>query len=144
MAISKAQRTIRAPRTEVWRVVADPHHMPRWWPGIARMEGVGDDQFTQVFMTKRGKPVRADFRIVVAEPPWRLTWEQELPGTPFERVLSELVTEILLQDAREGTLVTLAERQKLRGYTRTGGFVMRRATTARLKQALEGLERACA
>ncbi len=38
--------------------------MPRWWPGVGRMEGVEEDRFTQVFKTKKGRPVRADFRVV--------------------------------------------------------------------------------
>ncbi|MEA2147449.1 MAG: hypothetical protein QOG59_3036 [Solirubrobacteraceae bacterium] len=117
--------------------------MPRWWPGVKRMEGVEDDRFTQVFTTKRGRPIRADFRVVVSEPPWRRAWEQELAGTPFERVLNELVTEVVLEEVPEGTRVTIAESQKLRGYSRTGGFLMRRATSGKLKEALDGLERAC-
>ena len=48
----------------VWKVVADPHHLPRWWPRVARMEGVDDDRFTEVLLTKKGRPVRADFRLV--------------------------------------------------------------------------------
>ena len=143
MPTSQSQRTLAAPVEAVWRVIEDPHHMPRWWPGIARMEGVEEDRFTQVLMTKRGKPVRADFRIVVSEPPWRLAWEQELAGTPFERVLSELVTEVSLESVAEGTRVTIAQNQKLRGYSRTGGLLMRRATDGRLKEALDGLARAC-
>lgn len=143
MPTSQSQRTLAAPVEAVWKVIEDPHHMPRWWPGIARMEGVEEDRFTQVLMTKRGKPVRADFLIVAREPPFRLSWEQELAGTPFERVLNELVTEVLLERVPEGTLVTLAQSQKLRGYSRTGGLMMRRATDGRLKEALEGLERAC-
>lgn len=143
MATSQSQRTLPVPVEAVWRVIEDPHHMPRWWPGIARMEGVEDDRFTQVLMTKRGKPVRADFRIVVSEPPWRLAWEQELAGTPFERVLSELVTEVALAPVAEGTRVTIAQNQKLRGYSRTGGLLMRRATDSRLKEALDGLARTC-
>jgi uncharacterized protein YndB with AHSA1/START domain len=141
--VSQAQRTLAAPIEAIWRVVEDPHHMPRWWPGVTRIEGVEADRFTQVFVTRRGKPVRADFRIVESEPPWRLTWEQELAGTPFERVLNKLVTEIVLEQVPEGTLVTLAESQKLRGYSRTGGFLMRRATNTKLVEALEALERAC-
>ena len=117
--------------------------MPRWWPGVKRMEGVEDDRFTQVFTTKRGRPIRADFRVVVSEPPWRRAWEQELAGTPFERVLHELVTEVVLEEVPEGTRVTIAESQKLRGYSRTGGFLMRRATSGKLEEALDGLERAC-
>jgi uncharacterized protein YndB with AHSA1/START domain len=143
MPISQANRTIAAPIQAVWQVVEDPHHMPRWWPGVKRMEGVEEDRFTQVFMTRRGKSVRADFRVIESDPPWRLTWEQELAGTPFERVLNELITEIVLEEVPGGTRVTLAESQKLRGYTRTGGFLMRRATNKRLADALEGLEQVC-
>ena len=36
-------------------------------------------------------------------------------------------------------MVTLSQRQKLRGYSRTGGFLMRRATKERLGEALDGL-----
>jgi uncharacterized protein YndB with AHSA1/START domain len=140
---SEAQRTLAASVQAVWKVLEDPHHMPRWWPGITRMEEVEVDRFTQVFVTKRGRPVRADFRIVVSEPPWRRAWEQELAGTPFERVLNQLVTEVVLEEVPGGTRVTIAERQKLRGYSRTGGFLMRRATVSKLKEALEGLERVC-
>lgn len=143
MPSAQSQRTLAVPVAAVWKVLEDPHHMPRWWPGVTRMEGVEDDRFTQVFVTKRGKPVRADFRIVTSEPPWRIAWEQELAGTPFERVLNELVTEIVLESVPEGTRVTIAESQKLRGYSRTGGFLMRRATANKLAEALQGLERAC-
>jgi uncharacterized protein YndB with AHSA1/START domain len=143
MPTSQAQRTIAAPVQGVWKVAADPDHMPRWWPGVKRMESVEEDRFTQVFTTKRGRPIRADFRVVVSEPPWRVAWEQELAGTPFERVLNELVTEIVLEEVPEGTRVTIAESQKLRGYSRTGGFLMRRATSTKLEEALDGLERAC-
>jgi uncharacterized protein YndB with AHSA1/START domain len=142
VATSQAQRTLAAPIASVWRVVEDFHHMPRWWPGVKRVEGVDEERFTQVFMTRRGKPIRADFHVIASEPPWRLAWEQELAGTPFERVLNELVTEILLEEVPGGTLVTLAESQKLRGYTRTGGFLMRRATNSKLREALEALEQA--
>ncbi len=48
-----------------------PTTCPRWWPGVERVEGVEDDRFTQVFKTKRGRPVRADFRVLDSQPPWR-------------------------------------------------------------------------
>lgn len=136
------EATVNAPVEEVWRLVSDPHHMPRWWPGVKRMEGVEGDRFTQVFMTKRGRPVRADFRVVVSEPPWRRAWEQDVVGTPFERVLGESVTEVLLEADGAATRVTLSQRQKLRGYSRTGGFLARRASGEKLAEALEGLGRA--
>jgi uncharacterized protein YndB with AHSA1/START domain len=133
-------RTLKADPQRVWELVADPHHMPRWWPGVERMEGVEEDRFTQVFYTKRGKPVRMDFRLLESEPPSRRVWEQELAGTPFERVLGQAVTEVQVEPADNGgTLVTIVLTQKLRGYSRTGGFMLRRATRRRLDEALNGL-----
>ena len=137
----------QAPPERVWKVVSDPHHMPRWWPDVKRMEGVEPNRFTQVFATRKGRAVRMDFRLLASEPPGpggdppgRRVWEQELAGTPFERVLGEAVTEVVLEPAGEQTLVTIALNQKLRGYSRTGGFLLRRATRAKVDQALKGLE----
>ena len=107
------------------------------------MEGVAEDRFTQVHLTKKGKPVRIDFTVLASEPPWRQLWGQEIDGTPFERVLRESVVEIVLEPEGTGTRVTIEQRQKLRGYSRTGGFLLRRATGAKLAEALEGLERVC-
>lgn len=137
----QAERTIAAPVEQLWDVIADPHHMPRWWPGVKRMEGVEEDRFTQVFVTRRGKPVRLDFHVVVFEPPWRCVWEQDVAGTPFERILSESITEVALGSIAEGTRVVLAQRERLRGYTRTGGWLVVRARRRTLAEALEGLER---
>ncbi len=133
------ERTIAAPQQEVWRVIEDPHHMPRWWPGVNRVEGVEAEHFTQVFTTKRGKLVRMDFRVLASEPPWRRVWTQEVAGTPFERFLGESITEIALEPAGPGTQVLLAQSQKLRGYSRTGGVLMRRAQVRMLDAALDGL-----
>jgi uncharacterized protein YndB with AHSA1/START domain len=148
MPTVRRSRTVPAPPDRVWRVIADPHHMPRWWPLVKRMEGVADDQFTQVLTTRKGRLVRADFRVVASDPPGespgRRVWEQEVAGTPFERVLGQAVTEILLEPSGDGgTHVTLAQDHKLRGYSRTGGFLLRRATRKRLDEALEGLEQIC-
>ncbi|HEY3728772.1 MAG TPA: SRPBCC family protein [Solirubrobacteraceae bacterium] len=135
-------RTLPASQQELWELISDAHHMPRWWPGVARMEEVTAERFTQVFKTKKGRPVRADFHVVQSEPPWLLAFEQEIPGTPFERVLNELVVEIRLEAvAAGGTEVTIAQAQKLRGYSRTGGFLVRGATKRRLDDALDGLAR---
>lgn len=143
MARSRRSRLITAPAEEVWRLIEDPHHMPRWWPGVTRVEGVSDEAFTQVHVTSKGRPVRIDFTVVASERPWRRIWQQELAGTPFERVLGEAVTEIVLEPRGEGTEVTIEQRQRLRGYSRTGGLLLRRATVKRLDEALEGVERAC-
>jgi uncharacterized protein YndB with AHSA1/START domain len=141
VATAQRSRRLDASQQDLWELIADPHHLPRWWPGVERVESVGDGRFTQVFRTKRGRPVRADFRVLDTDRPWRHAWEQELPGTPFARVLSESVIEIHLEPAGTGTEVTIAQRQKLRGYSRTGGLLLRRATSAKLDEALDGLQR---
>jgi uncharacterized protein YndB with AHSA1/START domain len=143
MATARRARTIAVAPQRVWEVIEDPHHMPRWWPGVTRMEGVEDDRWTQVFTTKKGRAVRADFRLLDSDPPWRRRWEQELAGTPFERVLSEATTEIQLEPNDKGTRVKIELRQKLRGYSRVGGLMLRRATRTKLDEALDGLERVC-
>jgi uncharacterized protein YndB with AHSA1/START domain len=141
MAAAHRSRTLPAPPDELWALIADPHHMPRWWPGVERMEGVESDRFTQVFKTKRGRPVRADFRVVRSEPPTTRSWAQEVAGTPFERVLSASLIEVRLDPVPAGTEVTISQQQKLRGYSRTGGFMLRRATRSKLDEALDGLAR---
>jgi uncharacterized protein YndB with AHSA1/START domain len=144
MPTTRRSRTIAAGQQQLWEVIEDPHHLPRWWPGVTRMEGVTGDRFTQVFTTRKGRPVRVDFRLVASEPPSRRIWEQEIPGTPFERVLDQSVIEIALLPDGSGTQVTIEQRQKLKGYSRTGGLLLRRATASKLDEALEGLERICA
>jgi hypothetical protein len=145
----KRTRTVAADPDEVWAVVSDPHHFPRWWPGVIRVEGVSDERFTHVYTTKKGRAVRIDFHVLDSEPPdperpGRRGWAQDIVGTPFERVLREAITEVLLAPADpNGTAVTIAQRQKLRGASRTGGWMLRRATNARLDEALDGLERIC-
>jgi uncharacterized protein YndB with AHSA1/START domain len=148
LSVSEASRKIGTGPQEVWKVIEDPHQMPRWWPGVTRMEGVEEGRFTQVFQTKRRRIVRADFHVLAAEPPGtqfsvpgRISWQQDVAGTPFERVLQETITEIVVEGVDGATRVTIAQRQRLRGYTRTGTLVVRRATKRRLDQALEGLER---
>jgi uncharacterized protein YndB with AHSA1/START domain len=147
--LSSATRTRLLPAqvAEVWAVIEDPYQMPRWWPSVERMEGVEDDRFTQVFKTRRRRTVRADFRVLASEPPGgeytsgHRTWSQEVAGTPFEPVLHESITEIAVEPADGGTKVTIAQRQRLRGYSKTGALAMRSATAKRLDEALDGLER---
>jgi hypothetical protein len=148
MPTSRRCKRIGATPEQVWEVISDPHHMPRWWPQVTRMEGVEADRFTQVYTSKRGRPVRMDFKLLVSEPPGsggdppgRRLWEQDIFGTPFERVLQEAITEIIVEPDGPFTLVTLALSQKLRGYSRTGGFLLSRATKSKLDEALDGLER---
>jgi uncharacterized protein YndB with AHSA1/START domain len=141
VATSRRTRVLSAQPQEIWKLIEDPHHMPRWWPGVDRMEGVDSERFTQVMFTKKGRPVRLDFSVLESEPPWRRAWKQEVEGTPFARVLDEAVTEVLLEPEADGTRVTIAQYQKLRGFSRTGGFLLKRATRDKLEEALDGLER---
>ncbi len=144
MPTTQRRRSLPAAQQELWELISDPHHLPRWWPGVARVEAVEADRWTQVFKTKKGRAVRADFHLVQSDPPWSRSWEQEIAGTPFERVLNESRLELRLEPVPSGgTEVTIAQHQKLRGYSRTGGFVVRRATRGILDEALDGLERAC-
>ncbi len=137
------RRTLPDPPQVVWELIADPHHQPRWWPGVERVEAVSEDRFTQVLRTQRGRPVRIDFAVVASEPPGHAAWRQELAGTPFARVLEESRVQFDLEPDGSGTAVTLGQAQRLRGYSRTGGFMLRRATAKRLDAVLEGLESAC-
>ncbi len=142
-------RQLLATPADVWEVISDPMQMTQWWPGVARVEGVEEDQFTLVFQSKRKRPVRMDFRVLASDAPGtggeasgHRAWEQEVQGTPFERVLDSSITEILLDPAHgRTTQVTIAQVQKLRGYSRTGALMLRRATEKRLGQALDALER---
>jgi uncharacterized protein YndB with AHSA1/START domain len=142
-SISTASRTatIAAPQAELWELISDAHHHPRWWPGVERVEGVTEGRFTHVLKTKRGRPVRVDFVIAESRPPWVSAWRQELAGTPFARVLSESVIQLNLEPEGEATTVTIAHQQKLRGYSRTGVLMLRRSTDDRLEEALQGLAR---
>ena len=143
---SKRIRVVSAPIAEVWKILEDPYQLARWWPRVTRIEGVEEDRFTEVFVSKRGRTVRADFRVLASEPPdaqypsGHRTWTQEVEGTPFERVLQESITEVLVEPVPAGgTRVTIAQRQRLKGYTRFGALSMRGATNKRLDQALDGL-----
>lgn len=142
MPASRSSRLIPAPQIEVWEMVSDPHHMPRWWPGVARMEGVHEDRFTQVMKTRKGRPVRIDFRVAMSDRPWSCVWQQQIAGTPFARVLRDCTIEVRLEPVQDGTEVTISQSQHLRGYSWTGGLMLRRATGRRLAEALEGLARA--
>jgi uncharacterized protein YndB with AHSA1/START domain len=126
----------------VWRVVADPHHLLRWWPGVARIEGVSDERFTEVHVSKRGRSVRLDFDVTVSREPHERVWVQELAGTPFERYLRESQVAVRLEERPPGTLVTLELRSSPRGASLIGGgLLLARAGRRRLEEALDGLER---
>ena len=143
MPTARRSRTIAAPLEELWEVIGDPHHLPRWWPRVTRVEDVEGDAFTEVMRTAKGKLVRADFRVAETDERTRsLTWEQRLAGTPFARLMSSAETRVRLEHVDTGTSVTIELRQTLTGFfPRFGGFMVRRAAAATIEEALDGLER---
>jgi uncharacterized protein YndB with AHSA1/START domain len=148
MARVVRRRTIAAPVDRVWSLVSDPYSLPRWWPRTARVENVERksagrrSQWTKVLETAEGRGVRADFRCLGSAESERYVWEQQLDGTPFARHLRSSSVEIGLRAAGEGTEVSLASKQVLRGMSRLGSPMMRRGQGAILKEALDGIERA--
>jgi uncharacterized protein YndB with AHSA1/START domain len=142
------KRLIDASRDRVWDLVSDPHHLPRWWPRTGRVEDVHlvaggrRSRWTTVLETQRGSGVRADYRCTSAAAGERYVWEQDIEGTPFERILRSAATEIHLRAQNTSTVVTLIASERLRGLSRLGSPMMRRAMRRRLDEALDGLERA--
>jgi uncharacterized protein YndB with AHSA1/START domain len=149
MHTTRRSRTIAVPLEEAWALVSDPHHLPRWWPRVERVEGVEADAFTEVLKTAKGKLVRADFTVAELDrAAGRLTWSQQMEDSPFARLLASAETGVEMAAAGAGTEVTLELRQTPAGaragswfFPRLGGHMMRRAAAATLEEALDGLER---
>jgi uncharacterized protein YndB with AHSA1/START domain len=135
-------RVLRAPVDEVWRVLADPYALPRWWPLVRRVEGVGEHGWTMVLGKPGGRGMRADQRLEESEPERLRRWSLLVAGSPFERVLSASVTEARLAPAGDGAELRLELRQSPRGWARFGGFMLRRAARRQLDEALDGMARA--
>jgi uncharacterized protein YndB with AHSA1/START domain len=141
-------RSVQAPVGEVWKLVSDPYNLPRWWPRVSRVENVDAKpggkrtQWTQVLATSEGRSVRADFRCVSSAESERYVWEQELEGTPFERHLNGLRVEIGMRANEGGTEVSLTEEQSLKGMSKLGSPLMKRARKDVLDEALDGIEAA--
>lgn len=163
MPTVRRSRTIDASLDELWEVLGDPHHLPRWWPRVSRIEavtltGAGDlDAFTEVLMGPSGKSVRADFKLLEQLDRRRIVWAQQVEGTPFARVLRSAETEIALVEGQGGdrpvTEVTIELRQELQGFahrsgggswigafSRFGSPLVRRAAHSTIDEALDGLE----
>ena len=142
------RRAIAAPPQEVWRLISDPHSLPRWWPRVGRVENVDSrsaglrSQWTKVLETAEGRGVRADFRCLSSAANERYVWEQQLEGTPFAKHLRRSEVEVALRGEGDGTRVTLSSVQTLRGLSRLGSPLMRRGQGAILDEALNGIERA--
>jgi carbon monoxide dehydrogenase subunit G len=137
--VVRRSRTVGAPVDDVWRIVRDPYHLPRWWPRTQRVEGVSSSGWTSVLVTEKGRSVRADYRVELSKGGERRRWSQELAGTPFAGLFSEVVFEVDLAPGGGGTVVGLETRQKPRGWARFGGVMLRRAAKRQADEALAGL-----
>jgi uncharacterized protein YndB with AHSA1/START domain len=139
---------VSAPLEEVWRLVSDPHSLPRWWPRVSRVENVEQrgsgrrSRWTKVLETSEGRGVRADYRCLSSAENERYVWEQELEGTPFARHLRQSRVELALRAVDGATQVDLSSVQTLKGMSRLGSPMMRRGQGAILDEALDGIERA--
>ena len=133
---------------EVWKLISDPYNLPRWWPRTARVENVDHrdggrrSRWTKVLQTAEGRGVRADYRCLSSAEGERYVWEQEIEGTPFEKHLRAWQVEIGVRERDGGTEVSLASVQTLKGLSRFGSPMMRKAQRSQLDEALDGIERA--
>jgi uncharacterized protein YndB with AHSA1/START domain len=138
MPTVRRSRTIDASPEALWDVLGDPHHLPRWWPRVSRVEavtltGAGDvDAFTEVLMGPSGKIVRADFKLLEQIEGQRIVWAQQVENTPFARVLRSAETEIALAGAS-------AERAADGPAEGHGGHLLPTEVTIELRQELHGL-----
>jgi uncharacterized protein YndB with AHSA1/START domain len=145
MARVVRRRRIAAPASALWGVITDPYHLPRWWPLTQRVENVAGAEpaqrsWTQVLETRDGRGVRADYLCVTAADGERYVFEQTIEGTPFERFVKRARTEIRLEPRNGDTEVTMALDRRMRGLSRLGSPMMRRAIGRTLNEALDGLE----
>jgi uncharacterized protein YndB with AHSA1/START domain len=139
--IVERETVVEAPPEEVWRLVSDPAHLPRWWPGVVRVEDAREDAWTTVLSSPRGKTVRADYTRVEAVDGELASWRQEVAGSPFERVLASAVTSVSLAPEDEGrsTRVSIALDQRARGWGRFAPLQFRAAGVRQVQGALDGL-----
>ncbi len=145
MPTTRRSRGYASEYRALWAIVGDPYQLPRWWPKVERVERVSDGRFAEVLRTEHGRPVRAEFRITRMSEFGTIAWAQELAGTSFERVLrAASVTVDLFGESAviDTTVVTLTLEQRLRGFSRLGALLVRRASRKVLDEALEGLDAA--
>ena len=140
--VTSRSRVIGATREQVWQLIADPYHHPRWWPRVERVEGVTARGWTNVLISARGNTVRTDWTVVENQQPVERAWTQEVVGTPFERLFERNTIAARLDREEAGTRVTLTFDQRARGLARYLPFILRRPMRRQIDEALDGLARA--
>jgi len=139
MPTVRRERVVSAPRERIWATARDPDHLPRWWPKVTRVEDVGEEAWTTVMETARGKSLRADYTVLESVEPELLVWRHEIEESPFERIMSDSRYRLVLEPEGEDTKVQLSHKVRLRGFARFGVIQIRLATRKTLDGALEGL-----
>ena len=160
MPTASASRRIPAPAEQLWRIVSDPYHLPRWWPRVERVEDVDGGAFTEVMRTRKGKTVRADFDVVHTDEPagTRHLGAATSPARRSSGVLAFSQTELRVRESPGATEttseVTIEMRQELAGEATPrlkvfGGRplwpsmaqrMVRKAARKMIDEALDGLE----
>lgn len=140
--ILRRERTLSVRPELVWQLVAEPVRLAEWWPGVARVEHAGAEAWTMVLRSPKGKDVRADYTRVECSEGRSISWRQELAGTPFERILSEALTRVELDESGDGTTVALTLEQRPRGWARFSPLQLRAAGRRQVEGALDGLSAA--
>ena len=134
-------RTVPAAPEQIWSLVSDPWRWPSWWPNVARVEEAAPEAWTAVLTSANGRTMRADYSLEESEHPSRLRWRHEVEESPFERIMASSVTELELEPAgADSSVVRLTGHIQLRGFSRLGGFQVRRATRRQFDGALDGLQ----
>lgn len=139
--LARRDIVVAATPEQVWSVVGDPEQLPRWWPGVTRVEEATPESWTNVLSSRRGKVVRADYTRIEAVPAERLVWRQEVEGSPFERILASALTTISLSPAEgQATRVRIALDMTPRGWARFAPMQFRTAGGRQVQGALDGLQ----
>ena len=106
-AAARRSRVIPRRAPDVWGVVSDPYHLPAGGRSVTRVESVHErkggsgSQWTKVFETERGQVRPGRLSLPCSRAPEAYGWEQEIPGSPFEKVPALGGHEIELSDADE-------------------------------------------
>lgn len=139
------RRRFGADPDEVWAYVTDLRNLPRWWPRTASVrDGSGrgatvGSRWVQALETKQGNRIQVGLVCTKSDPPNLWRFEQVIPDSPFERMLTEAWTEMRFEPSQAGTSVELELGQKLRGLARFGILFVRSASRRTAREALEGL-----
>jgi uncharacterized protein YndB with AHSA1/START domain len=133
------ERHVAAPAPRVFAVVADHERMPEWFPArevVRRRPGAAHPDGVGALRVVRGAGLAVEEAVTAFEPGRRLAWVL-VAGAPLRSARSE----VELRDEGDGTRVrwSVDFEAPLPGTA----WLARRALSATLVRALEGLARRC-